>query len=265
MLTWQARCLWPLLIARCDRSGIVEVQPGPRQHRALSVLLRIPEEVVTPGVEDLLADTRLVAIESGFWLRNFEEAQKARKNARLRMEETRDRRKQALRNATPGCEKQQNVLNRREEIKTSKRGAAETAAPQPPTKAKPRVVAVVDNQEKFSQTTTPTTHSSALTERERSFLGFWNQERARCGHSLETEVPDLPALRELLITADERNPALADRAVSLLVCNLFEGDFKDPSLRNLLKRTVWERRLGTAFQEIIRTDRAADSASRFRL
>ena len=49
---WQALAIWPWLVVRAERSGELSTRKGAA---GLAALLRIPLEVVEPGIADLLA------------------------------------------------------------------------------------------------------------------------------------------------------------------------------------------------------------------
>ncbi len=70
---WESRAIWPLLVRKADRSGLIPTKHGLR---ALSVLIAIPIEVVTAGVAGLLEDGCLREVSGGGYLiPNYIEAQ----------------------------------------------------------------------------------------------------------------------------------------------------------------------------------------------
>lgn len=99
-LTWEARALWDALLKRLDRSGYVETRRGAR---GLAAITRIPLEVVTRVLPELLEDGRIVAVDGGFLAPNYIAAQESTKSDKLRQKDSRDRRRAAAldRGVTP--------------------------------------------------------------------------------------------------------------------------------------------------------------------
>lgn len=255
MLTWQGRVVWPLLIMRCDPGGFLEAAKGPRRIRSVATLLRVPDEVVSPGIADLLEDTRLVELDGGYYLRNFEEAQRARKSAAQRMRETRGRR-DVLRNATG-----RDVSQRNRSDKTSadlKRGRAADAAPFEP------VAAVVDQAgrrgvgKKSSSPifkSAPPTHlpALALTPEHASLVDCWNAQRDVLGLSHEslanpTQVRNATALLEHfeLKHPDEKWELLERYFHNMLRAKGFDRR----TLANVIKFNTWDNRLPDAIVDL---------------
>lgn len=101
-LRWEAKACLPLMLRKCDRAGIVAVKPGPQRLRLLAGLIGIPLEIVTPAVEDLMADGCLVEREVGFVFPNYIEAQEAEASDAKRAREYRERvRDKAMQDVTP--------------------------------------------------------------------------------------------------------------------------------------------------------------------
>jgi len=71
---WQALAIWPWLVVRAERSGELSTRKGAA---GLAALLRIPLEVVEPGIADLLADGCLVETHRGYAIPNYVDAQNA--------------------------------------------------------------------------------------------------------------------------------------------------------------------------------------------
>lgn len=91
---WQALAIWPWLLARADRAGVIDARRGAS---AVSGAVRMPLEVVGPGLEELLADGCLRQVQGGYAIPNYIEAQtavssdtkrKADQRARERLHET---------------------------------------------------------------------------------------------------------------------------------------------------------------------------------
>lgn len=87
---WQARALWPLLIRKAERSGVIATKLGTR---GLAALVGLPVEVVDAGVADLLVDGCLVTHELGYVLPNFIEAQETPQSNKQRQKDSRERRR----------------------------------------------------------------------------------------------------------------------------------------------------------------------------
>lgn len=87
---WQAHAVWPNLLKRADNAGLLDT--GRRDEMgALSALLHLPREVIEVGVEALLEDGCLERVGGGFLVRNFVEAQEARKTEAAKKRAYRER------------------------------------------------------------------------------------------------------------------------------------------------------------------------------
>lgn len=89
-LPWQARAVWPLLVRKADRSGIIETRLGSR---GLAALVALPEDVTAPGVEGLLVDGCLEVHALGYLIPNYLEAQETPQSDGQRKRESRERRR----------------------------------------------------------------------------------------------------------------------------------------------------------------------------
>jgi hypothetical protein len=98
-LSWQARALFHELLRKVDRAGLMPV--GKAGTKGLAGLLRMPHDVVEAALAELLEDTCLVAVDDGYLVRNFLEAQEARASDKARKASQRERaRDQAGRTGT---------------------------------------------------------------------------------------------------------------------------------------------------------------------
>ena len=88
--SWQARALWPLLIRKVDRSGVLANKLGPR---GVAALVGLPIEVVEVGMPDLLADGCLAAHQLGYVVPNYIEAQETPTSDKQRKRDSRERRR----------------------------------------------------------------------------------------------------------------------------------------------------------------------------
>lgn len=91
MWPWQSRAVFPLLLRKADRCGVVEL--GRYGVRGLVALLGLPLDVVEPGVAGLLEDGCIEQGEGRIVLRNFVEAQESQASEVKRSREYRQRRR----------------------------------------------------------------------------------------------------------------------------------------------------------------------------
>lgn len=87
---WQARALWPHLIRKADRSGVIANKLGAR---GLAALVGLPVELVEAGLPDLLADGCLQPHQLGYVIPNYLEAQETPQSDKQRQRESRERRR----------------------------------------------------------------------------------------------------------------------------------------------------------------------------
>lgn len=113
MLPWEARALWPNLLRKVDRAGILPL--GRHGVKGLAALVKLPVEVVEPGLAALLEDGCLVAKGDVLVVPNFLAAQEAKQSDRQRQEESRARRRASALSVTDGHESSQPVTNRDDE------------------------------------------------------------------------------------------------------------------------------------------------------
>lgn len=90
ILPWQAKALWPLLVRKFDRSGVLATRLGLR---GVAVLVGLPMDVVEPGVAALIEDGCLQLHELGYLAPNFLEAQETPQSDAIRKRESRERRR----------------------------------------------------------------------------------------------------------------------------------------------------------------------------
>lgn len=93
MLPWQSRALWPLLLRKVDRIGYLPL--GRHGCRGLAALVKLPPEVVEPGLEGLLEDGCVVKLEDKaggeiLFVPNFVPAQEARQSDKARKAKQRE-------------------------------------------------------------------------------------------------------------------------------------------------------------------------------
>lgn len=89
LLPWQSRCLLPLLLRKVDRAGVLEVLEGEEVH-ALSELVKIPADVVGPGLDGLIKRGTVVIGSGKLRLPSFLAAQEARQSDKLRQQRSRE-------------------------------------------------------------------------------------------------------------------------------------------------------------------------------
>ena len=85
---WQAKAIWPWLIANADRAGVIGARRGAR---GVAALVGMPAEVVDVGLADLLEDGCIVATPEGYAIPNYVEAQTARASENKRAADYRAR------------------------------------------------------------------------------------------------------------------------------------------------------------------------------
>lgn len=85
---WQARAIWPLILRKADRAGVIETTRGAK---GIAAEIRIPVEVVEPGLAELVEDGCITATERGYAIPNYIEAQTATSSNTKRQAEWRAR------------------------------------------------------------------------------------------------------------------------------------------------------------------------------
>lgn len=89
---WQARALLPLLMRKVDAAGFFDV--GTRDPaRSVAIMVELPIEVVTPGLEALLADGTAEMVGGKLLLPKFVDAQESKKTNRAAAREYREKKK----------------------------------------------------------------------------------------------------------------------------------------------------------------------------
>lgn len=91
LLSWQARCVMPLLMRRLDRDGKLSVPPRAKPETIVAKLLDVPVRVVTAGLMDLAGAGIIELTTSGIAMPNFAEAQEAIAPSTERVRRHRDR------------------------------------------------------------------------------------------------------------------------------------------------------------------------------
>ena len=93
MLPWQSRALWPLLLRKLDRASVLSL--GRHGARGLAALVKLPPEVVEPGLAGLLSDGCICYGADGSTIvaPNFIEAQEAAQSDKFRARESRERKR----------------------------------------------------------------------------------------------------------------------------------------------------------------------------
>jgi len=94
VLSWQARGLWPLLVRKADRAGVIATNHGPR---GVAALVQWPREVVEPALAELLEDGRIRECHepTGYVIPNYIEAQETPSSTNQRQRDSRERRRDA--------------------------------------------------------------------------------------------------------------------------------------------------------------------------
>lgn len=91
-LSWQARCVWSLLLRKLDRAGVLELE-GLDPVEAVALATELPPEVVEEGLPKLI-DRGVVEVRDDVLVApRFLEAQECTKSDTLRSREYRERRR----------------------------------------------------------------------------------------------------------------------------------------------------------------------------
>lgn len=115
-LPWQARALFPLILRKLDRAGLMPLDGHGA--RGLSVLLDMPAEVVEVGYPALLKDGCLQEIDGVIVCPNYIEAQEAAQSDPQRAREKRARDREIA--AAAGVTKRDEVVTKRDGAETNR-------------------------------------------------------------------------------------------------------------------------------------------------
>jgi hypothetical protein len=96
MLPWQSRALFPLLLRKVDRAGIIQL--GKHGARGLSNVVGLPVEVTEAGLAGLLDDGSAEIHGESLVIKNFIEAQEATASDSKRAREYRERHRNVVTN-----------------------------------------------------------------------------------------------------------------------------------------------------------------------
>jgi hypothetical protein len=110
MLPWQARALFPLLLRKVDRAGILQL--GKHGSKGLAHIVGMPVEVVDAGLAGLLEDGAVVMHGDTIVIRNYIEAQEAASSDAQRKRDSRERQREAV---TKRDSRSQNVTRSHDE------------------------------------------------------------------------------------------------------------------------------------------------------
>lgn len=89
MLPWESKALWPLILRKLDRAGLLDL--GKHGARGLAVMVGLPSNVVEPGLAGLIEDGCLVINGTTIVVPNFIEAQESPSSDAMRKREQRAR------------------------------------------------------------------------------------------------------------------------------------------------------------------------------
>lgn len=99
LLGWEGQCVLVMMMRKADRAGIVDM--GRHGPRGLAVLLGMPVDIVTRGLEGLFADGCVERHDNKLVIRNFIEAQEAVASPAQRQRVYRERERDAIRAGLP--------------------------------------------------------------------------------------------------------------------------------------------------------------------
>lgn len=117
-LPWQSRALWPNLLRKLDRAGVLATKLGAK---GIAVLVSLPLEIVEPGLAGLLDDGCLEPHDLGYVAPNFLPAQEAAQTDAHRSREYRARRR--------GITKRDGNVTKRGETVTEHHDASQAVTP----------------------------------------------------------------------------------------------------------------------------------------
>jgi hypothetical protein len=94
---WESRAIIYLILRKCSRVGLYKIDNGeslgkPMRLRKVAANIRMPPEVVTPGVAGLLEDGVMAELRGGYFFPNFHAAQESKSSDRERQRKTRETR-----------------------------------------------------------------------------------------------------------------------------------------------------------------------------
>lgn len=92
-LPWQSRALWPLLLRKSDRAGVIATKLGAK---GIAVLCGLPFDVTETGLAGLVEDGCIRTHQLGFVIPNFIEAQEARMDGAERQRKHREARRDMI-------------------------------------------------------------------------------------------------------------------------------------------------------------------------
>lgn len=200
VLPWQSRAVWPLLLRKVDRSGVLPAKLGAR---GVAVLIGLPVDVVEPGIAGLLDDGCLVAADGGYLVPNFIAAQESSSSDAQRKRDSRERRRAAAlgREVT---KRDQGVTNRDQESQ------------------------VVTDGHDLSQVVTPCCAVPSRTDPDQPLLGL-SRASAR---SHDTVVPAQPPHTQAQ-ALDAAQPALSLESSPIALCATKPAKAPRPAKRQL--------------------------------
>jgi hypothetical protein len=131
VLSWQARGLWPLLIRKADRAGVITTNHGPR---GIAALIQWPIDVVTAALAELVEDGRVreCSAPRGYVIPNYIQAQETPSSTAQRKREEREARRDAANGSvTKRDHESQNVTESHAESRavTPSHGQSQTVTP----------------------------------------------------------------------------------------------------------------------------------------
>lgn len=271
-LCWQAKALHGLLLMDSDRTGIIQVPPGPRRLRMLAGLVGLPEEVVQVGLADLLDDGRVMECEVGYLWPNYIEAQETPASPRQRTKEWRARARDLRRDETSrGVTKRLQSVTPYHAVPSSKDRRVADAAPVGRVERAP--VAAVSGKRRENKKTTTTPQPPTTPEQLRC-VAAWDGAIKDGGvpadhHHLDAEA--YAQMDELVAYALNYGKAeWGEVEAGWIAIERTFGDlaadtsFHDKTLTTVLKRTVWQRRLRNSFSALKSEWAEAEKARRKR-
>ncbi len=98
VMSWQARALWPLLVTKADRAGVIATNHGAR---GIAALVGWPADVAAPAFAELLEDGRIQECHQprGYVIPNYIPAQETPSSDGQRKRDERERRRDVANNS----------------------------------------------------------------------------------------------------------------------------------------------------------------------
>ena len=92
LFPWQARAVWPLILRKVDRAGVMDLGSHERSE-AVAAMIGLPVEVVRPGLDALIEKKSCIVNNGSLVCSNYIEAQSAKQSDKARQIKSRQTRR----------------------------------------------------------------------------------------------------------------------------------------------------------------------------